>query len=43
MGALAALAVDDVPAALSRWTNLADKSVTDIRELWNVRIKNVDS
>jgi len=41
--ALAALAVDDVPAALARWTNLADKNAEDIRVLWNVRIKNVDS
>lgn len=39
--ALAALAVDDVPAALSRWTNLASKSPEEVRELWNVRIKNV--
>lgn len=39
--ALAALAVDDVPAALARWTNLAHKSAEEIRELWNVQIKNV--
>ncbi len=38
---LAALAVDDVPAALARWTNLAAKSAEEVRELWNVRIKNI--
>jgi 2-methylcitrate dehydratase len=39
--ALAALAVDDVPAALGRWTKLTAKSSDEVRELWNVKIKNV--
>jgi 2-methylcitrate dehydratase len=39
--ALAALAVADVPAALARWTDLADKSAAEVRELWTVTIMNV--
>jgi 2-methylcitrate dehydratase len=36
--ALAALAVDDVPAALARWTNLTAKSAAEIRELFCISL-----